>query len=71
MAASNAVVLNDNVYYKIFNAYGGDSNDLYKYPTHKLVEKENRGNIVFGRKVIKAWNNIWARPVSFGRITLW
>lgn len=53
--------------YQIIHAYGGDKNGLYTYPDHDAA---NAGKKVFGRKVIKTWENI-STPTGFGRIKLW
>lgn len=50
--------------YEMIHAYGGDT---YTYPDHDTA---NAGAKVFGRKVIKTWENI-STPTGFGRIKLW
>jgi len=56
--------------YEIIHAYGGDDDKgMYRYPDIPEAGA-NRNKRVFGRKVIKTWNNI-ANPTGFGRLKLW
>jgi len=56
--------------YEIIHAYGGDDDKgMYRYPDIPEAAA-NRNKRVFGRKVIKTWNNI-ADPTGFGRLKLW
>jgi len=58
-----------NCSYEIIHAYGGDENGEYTCPDIPEAS-ENRGRTVFGRKVMRTWDNIGI-PKGFGRIKLW
>jgi hypothetical protein len=53
--------------YEIIHAYGGDRSGMYTYPFHDTA---NAGTRIFGRRVLKTWENI-ETPTGFGRIKLW